>query len=172
VQVRTALPLLAAASAAALIAAAAGARPARTFQPAGARLTLDLPAGWRETEPGKGWRFEAIGPGASGWVFLSVVRAEVSSPSFRRSLVAFERRQAASLGEHVTFRTRSTIIATERAIEIYAAGRGTTAQLVYGFQHAGLEYLLVYATTTSRLRVMRPAFAASVRSVRFVASTR
>ena len=53
-------------------------------------------------------------------------------------------------------------IGCEPAVEIYAAGRGHERAVVYGFQHGGLEYVLVYATTTSRFACA----AARVRGVR------
>ena len=153
---------------AALVAAPAAARPAQTFAPPGARLALELPHGWHTTRPDHGWRFEAIGPGYSGWVFLSVVRATVTNRSFQRSFVAFERSATKRLGPHVIFRSRRTTIGSEPAVEIYAAARATNTELVYGFQHAGLEYILAYATTTSRFAEVRPSFAASAGSVRFL----
>jgi hypothetical protein len=159
--------LLLAVALAAAAAAGAAARPAVTFEPAGAHLALDLPSGWQATPPDRGWRFEAIGPGSSGWVFLSVVRAVVTDGSFQRSLIAFERGQSRRLGPHVTFRTKRAMVAGERAVEVYAAGRESNAQLVYGFQHGGLEYILVFATTTSRIRSALPVFAAALTTVRF-----
>ena len=126
--------LLLAVALAAAAAAGAAARPAVTFEPSGAHLALELPRGWRATPPDRGWRFEAVGPGSSGWVFLSVVRAVVTDGSFQRSLIAFERGQARRLGSHVTFRTKRATVAGERAVEVYAAGKESNAQLVYGFR--------------------------------------
>jgi hypothetical protein len=153
----------------ALIATSAGAAAGtRTFRPAGAALALDLPADWHGTAPDPGWRFEAVAPRFAGWVFLSVARAVVTNTSFQRSLLAFERRETRKLGPHVRLTTGRTTIGGEPAIAILAAGPGTTTEYIYGFQHGSREYLLVYAAAPGELESQRPAFAASVGSVRFL----
>jgi hypothetical protein len=155
----------------ALVAAStAAAASTRTFTPAGAGVALELPTGWHQTDPGKGWSFEAVGPRFSGWVFLSVVNAVVADGSFQRSLVAFERTQAKKLGPHAKVEVAKTTVGGEPATRIFAAGADTTAQVVYGFQHAGKEYMLVFATTVSQYTAQRDAFAAAAASVRFLAA--
>jgi hypothetical protein len=151
-----------------VVALGAAAAPTRTVKPAGAALAFDLPRGWHQTAPDKGWTFEAVGPRFSGWVFLSVVHAVVANRSFQRSLVAFERSQAKRLGPHVKLQVTATTVDGEPATRIFAAGADTNAQVVYGFQHAGREYMLVYATTTTQLPSQREIFAASAASVRFL----
>ena len=144
---------------------------AKTFRPKGAFLTFRLPDGWRGTHPEAGWSFEAIAPNFHAWVFLSSTRAVVLDRSFLGSFVTFQRKQSRSLGPHVIFRTRRTMLGTVPAIETIASGSGTTTEFAYGFQNAGREYVLLYATTAQYLKLEQPAFAKSVSSLRFLAAS-
>ncbi len=144
---------------------------AKTFRPKGAELTFRLPDGWKGTHPERGWTFEAIAPNFHAWVFLSASRAVVFDRSFLGSFVTFQRKQTRSLGPHVIFRTKRTTIGTVPAIETIASGRGTTTEFAYGFQNAGREYVLLYATTAAYLPLEKTAFAKSISSLRFLASS-
>ena len=133
-------------------------------------LTLRLPNGWQGTHPEKGWTFEAVPPNFHAWVFLSATRAVVFDRSFEGSFVKFQRKQSRSLGPHVIFRTKRTMLGTVPAIETTASGNGTETVFAYGFQNAGREYVLLYATTAQYLALEKPAFARSVGSLRFLTS--
>ena len=143
---------------------------AKTFRPKDALLAFRLPNGWRGTHPARGWTFEAIAPNFHAWVFLSSTRAVVFDRSFMGSFVTFQHKQSRSLGPHVIFRTKRTMLGTVPAIETIASGRGTTTEFAYGFQNAGREYVLLYATTAAYLPLEKVAFANSVSSLRFLAA--
>jgi hypothetical protein len=145
--------------------AASGAR-VKTFS-LNAPLTIDLPQGWKVVQPDRGWRFKAVAPGSSAWTFLSARPDTVDFNSYAASFVAFEKQATSTLGTHVTFRTSAANVGGERAVQVYAAGRGTLTEYFYGFVHHGVDYVLAFATRTDHAKRSKPLFDAAVRSVRF-----
>ena len=146
-------------------ATAAGAR-VKTFD-ANAPLTIELPPGWRTVHADPGWRFKAVAPDHSAWTFLSARPDTVDFNSYAASFVAFEKQATSTLGTHVVFRTHAAKIDGERAVQVYAAGRGTTVEYFYGFVHNGVDYVLAFATTPEHAKASKRIFDAAVRSVRF-----
>jgi hypothetical protein len=141
---------------------------AATIKPKGAAFTIDLPAGWKPTQPERGWRFKAVAPGFAAWVFVSARDDTVDFNSFAASFVAFERQQTRTLGSRVTFRARHTTIASEPAILVYAAGKGGTTEYLYGFVHHGIDYVLAFATTSDRAVTEKSTFDRVAGTVRFL----
>ena len=152
----------------ALVVAASPASGARvkTFS-VNAPLTIDLPDGWRVVPPARGWRFKAVAPDFSAWTFISARPDTVAFNSYAASFVAFEKQATSSLGPHVTFRTRGATVGGERAVQVYAAGRGTLTEYFYGFVHHGVDYVLAFATPAAHAKRSKALFDAAVRSVRF-----
>jgi hypothetical protein len=144
---------------------ALGAR-VKTFAP-NAPLTIDLPAGWKVVPPARGWRFKAVAPDFSAWAFISARPDTVAFNSYAASFVAFEKQATSTLGTHVTFRTRGATVGGERAVRVYAAGRGTLTEYFYGFVHNGVDYVLAFAAPAAHAKRSEPVFAAAVQSVRF-----
>ena len=138
----------------------------KTFAP-NAPLTIQLPVGWRVVHADRGWRFKAVAPDFSAWTFISARPDTVDFTSYAASFVAFEKQATSTLGTHVTFRTRGDSVGGERAVEVYAAGRGTLTEYFYGFVHNGVDYVLAFATRTDHAKRSKPLFDAAVRSVRF-----
>jgi len=132
-----------------------------------APLTIDLPVGWRVVQPARGWRFKAVAPDFSAWTFISARPDTVDFNSYAASFVAFEKQATSTLGSHVTFRTRGATVGGERAVQVYAAGRGTLTEYFYGFVHHGVDYVLAFATRTDHAKRSKPLFDAAVRSIRF-----
>jgi len=148
------------------IATAAGAR-VKTFD-ANAPLTIDLPAGWTTAHADPGWRFKAVAPDHSAWTFLSARADTVPFNSYAASFVRFEKQATASLAKHVVFRTHGATVDGERAVQVYAAGLGSTVvEYFYGFVHNGLDYVLAFATNPVHAKASKRVFDAAVRSVRF-----
>jgi hypothetical protein len=144
---------------------ASGAR-VKTFAP-NAPLTIELPAGWQVVAPARGWRFKAVAPDFSAWTFISARPDTVDFNSYAASFVAFEKQATSTLGTRVTFRTRGATVGGERAVQVYAAGRGTLTEYFYGFVHHGVDYVLAFATRTDQAKKSKALFDAAVRSVRF-----
>jgi hypothetical protein len=138
----------------------------KTFAP-NAPLTIQLPVGWRVVHPDRGWRFKAVAPDSSAWTFISARPDTVDYTSYAASFVEFEKQATSTLGTHVTFRTRGASIGGERAVQVYAAGRGTLTEYFYGFVHNGVDYVLAFATRTDHARRNKALFDAAVRSLRF-----
>ena len=138
----------------------------KTFAP-NAPLTIQLPVGWRVVHPDRGWRFKAVAPDSSAWTFISARPDTVDFTSYAASFVAFEKQATSTLSTHVTFRTRGASVGGDRAVEVYAAGRGTLTEYLYGFVHHGVDYVLAFATRTDHAHRSRPLFDAAVRSIRF-----
>ncbi len=142
----------------------------KTFRPKDAKLTFLLPATWHSANPDRGWSFEAVAPHFDAFVFLSAKPALVNDTAFLGSFVTYQRERSKSLGPHVIFRAKRIMVDSVEAIETIASGKGTTAEYSYAFENGGLEYTLVYATTAELLAREKPKFAASVASVKFLAS--
>ena len=140
--------------------------PCATFG-VNAPLTIDLPATWKPVRADPGWRFKAVAPDYTAWTFLSARPDTVDFNSYAASFVAFERQATSVLGSHIVFRTRGASVGGEKAVLVYAAGRGTTAEYLYAFVHNGVDYVLAFATTANRARASSKVFDAAVRSVRF-----
>ena len=138
----------------------------KTFAP-NAPLTIRLPVGWRVVHADRGWRFKAVAPDSSAWTFISARPDTVDFTSYAASFVAFEKQATSTLGTHVTFRTAGASVDGERAVRVYAAGRGTLTEYFYGFVHNGVDYVLAFATRTDHAGRSKPLFDAAVRSVRF-----
>ena len=127
----------------------------KTFD-ANAPLTIDLPAGWRTVHADPGWRFKAVAPDSAAWTFLSARPDTVDFNSYAASFVSFEKQATSRLGTHVVFRTPRRTVDGERAVQVYAAGRGTTAEYFYGFVHNGVDYVLAFATTAEHAKASKP----------------
>jgi len=149
----------------AVVPAATAARM-RTFS-TNAPLTIDLPASWRPVHADPGWRFKAVAPDFSAWTFLSARADTVDFNSYAGAFVSFEKQTTAKLGPRVVFRARAATVDGERAVQVYAAGRGTLTEYFYGFVHNGVDYVLAFATKTEDARRSKALFEAAVRSVRF-----
>lgn len=158
--------LLWCAAAFALAAPVAGAARVKTFE-VNAPLTIDLPSTWKPVRADPGWRFKAVAPDARAWTFLSARADTVDFNSYAAAFVSFEKQATSSLGTHVIFRTRGASVGGERAVLVYAAGRGTTTEYLYGFVHNGVDYVLAFATTAARAKASKALFDAAVDSVRF-----
>ncbi|HEX4520066.1 MAG TPA: hypothetical protein VH063_10855 [Gaiellaceae bacterium] len=141
---------------------------AKTFRPKGVKLTLGLPATWHTTKPDPGWSFEAVAPHLAAFVFLSAKPALVNDTAFLGSFVTFQRQRSKSLGPHMIFRAKRTTIGSVEAIETIATGKNATDEYSYAFQNGGLEYTLVYATTSELLPKEKAAFEKSAASLRFL----
>jgi hypothetical protein len=151
--------------AAVLASTASGAR-VKTFATS-APLTIDLPRTWKTVGADPGWRFKAVAPDHSAWTFLSARPDTVDFNSYAASFVAFEKEATSNLGTHVVFRTHAATVDGEKAVQVYAAGRGTTTEYFYAFVHNGVDYVLVFATTAPHAKASKPIFDAALRSVRF-----
>jgi hypothetical protein len=150
----------------AIAASVAGAARVKTFD-VNAPLTIALPATWHPVRADPGWRFKAVAPDFTAWTFLSARSDTVDFTSYAASFVAFEKQATSTLGTHVVFRTHAASVGGERAVLVYAAGRGTTTEYLYGFVHNGVDYVLAFAATAKGARAARPVFTAAVHSVQF-----
>ena len=162
--------LMAAMPGIACTASGAGAAPrVHRLELAAVGLSVALPANWRTAAREPGWNVVVSRPDGQAKFFVERFREATGMSGFRTLLETDVKKTDRADDPHASFETRAARVASRPAVEIVARYGSLTA-FVYGFEYDHDDYILEYVTATTYLAHDRPAFSASVRSVRFLAA--
>jgi hypothetical protein len=173
---RTLCAVVFAAAALGPAAASAGPPAQKTFRLEAQNVSIRLPAGWGKTlQPDPEWQWHAVAPASAAHLYVNAIATQQGFSVVAPAYAAALDKPFAPGDPHWAFSSKPARVASLPALEIMFRYRNLTVEArpiqvatIYAFVRGGFFYVFDYVATPARVTSMRPVFARSIRSLRFL----